>query len=52
MKYDSIIDAFIPSPNGQQRNIEATRTECRNAVAESFQTTAGGSKGIYIYSSN
>lgn len=37
MKYDSIIDAFIPSPNGQQRNeIEATRTECRKAVAAKF----------------
>jgi len=37
IKYDSIIDALIPSPNAQQRNaIEAKRSECRKAVTAEY----------------
>lgn len=37
IKYENIIEAIIPSSKGQRRDeIEAKRTECRNAVAANF----------------
>jgi hypothetical protein len=37
IKYENIIEAIIPSSKGQRRDeIEAKRTECRNAIAANF----------------